>query len=111
MGHDPLSFILHDANGVSRSARSVGTAWRVVVPPHSHIFLPRREADRDKMQAALRVSWGGQSDGLIGSWEQRVADMALFEARVTRPSFSFLLLFLFHFIEHKEAVRRVLLRV
>jgi hypothetical protein len=43
-----------------------------------------------------------QSGGLIGSWDQRVADMAVFGARVTRLSFFFIAV-LFHFIEHIQA--------
>lgn len=64
------------------------------------------------MRAALRVSWGRQRGGLIGSWEQRVADMAMLEARVTRPSFLFIAAVPFSFYRaHRGRVRRVLLRV
>jgi hypothetical protein len=51
------------------------------------------------------------SGGLIGSWEQRVADMAMFEARVTRPSFLFIAVPFSFYRAHRGRVRRVLLRV
>jgi hypothetical protein len=75
-----------------------------------HLFCKLEDADRDKMRAASRDCWAREDGGLIGSWDERVADTAVLVARVTRSEFPFYCRS-FSLYGAPDRLRRVLLRV